>query len=314
MYVWSRFFYRHYRIALSVLFGGVCYLLMIHMILVPTADHSGSNDVQRQYDQFWIQQSGQDFQQWQLNGVLVQSDPIHSSVQLEAARYAVCASDNIDGGSTGFDAQAGLCLGRNPYQAGAYEDGLNYYNASSFYFGTMTSPAQVSWQPITTLIASWNATTFAGTWVETHVRVQEGQRWTHWYRLPIWASNTHTITRHSINGQHNSWGRIDTDTFITNRQPASADQVKVILFSTSSVLSPQLKRFSVLASYDASSTPIIQPDLTSWGVNLAVPQRSQMLASYETQSFGWFKASQGTAYIIYPENWPVPTTNRYSSW
>ncbi|GCE18208.1 hypothetical protein KDK_20080 [Dictyobacter kobayashii] len=28
----------------------------------------------------------------------------------------------------------------------------------------------------------------------------------------------------------------------------------------------------------------------------------------------WLAASQGMAYIIYPENWPVPITDRFSSW
>ncbi|GCE04389.1 peptidase C39 family protein [Dictyobacter aurantiacus] len=286
MRFWLDMFYRHYRFMLYVLLGGACGILMIHMILLPTTGYSWTDDERQQYDQFWLQQSGQDFQQWQMNGVMVQSGLIHASVQMQMTQAAVCTSDDIDGGFASFNDQAGLCQGRDPYRAGSYEQRLNYYNASSFYFGTLTSPIQISSRPVTTLIASWNATTLKGTWIETHVRVLEGRYWTHWYRFPIWASHTETVTRHSINGQSDVWGRIDTDTFITRRQPANAYQVKVILFSTSARVSPQLQRFGVIASYDASTAPLIQSDPTSRGINLAVPQRSQMLAAYTTQSFG----------------------------
>src|SRR5690348_8592663 len=28
----------------------------------------------------------------------------------------------------------------------------------------------------------------------------------------------------------------------------------------------------------------------------------------------WLKYSNGTAYVMYPENWPLPTTNRLTNW
>ncbi|GCE18207.1 hypothetical protein [Dictyobacter kobayashii] len=235
-------------------------LLIISANLLQGSQHSQAILLQQQYDQFWQQQNGQDFQKWQANGVVAQNWLAHVNVQLAPMLKAICASEDIDGGHVAFATTVGLCRGKDPYPAGSYDNNSNYYNAGSFYFGTITSPVQVTRHPITTLIASWNATTLPGTWIETHVRVLEGQNWTHWYHLPIWASDTHTITRHSIDNQSDAGGSIETDTFVTNKLPATAYQMKLTFFTINPAFSPHLQRFSVVASYDssASAPPLFQ--------------------------------------------------------
>ena len=90
--------------------------------------------------------------------------------------------------------------GTDPYAAGTYNGG-NYYNAGTFSVGEATSPEISTSFDYKEAIASWNASTPDGSWVEVQFRAQYGTRWSKWYVLGIWASNYSTIHRHSVNLQ-----------------------------------------------------------------------------------------------------------------
>jgi hypothetical protein len=243
----------------------------------------------RQYDMLWRQERMSDFNGWTLNGITVGGSESAPAVHLApGSANLTCSSGDIDGGTAGYDASTGLCAGTDPMAAGSYLNGLNYYNGGSFLYGTMTSPVQTSTTPFDQVIASWNATTPAGTWLQTHIRVLEKTGWTHWYILPIWASDFSTIHRHSVRGQFDASGGVAVDTFVTqpNGHPASAFQVSVTLFSTSSAVTPTLRLFTAVASYDNTQAQSIPADHTVWGMNLNVPQRSQMLPEYNGLGFG----------------------------
>lgn len=275
----------HYRLTMF----SICLLslLISGMAVLHPVQPSLAGGIQ-QYNEFWQQQSGQDFQHWQQQGVSIQNWTTPANVQLASRKNVACNTWDIDGGWVKYADQVGLCQGKDPYAAWGYAQGHNYYNGGTFYFGTLTSPINIVHQPFTSLVASWNATTPSGTWLEFHVRVLENQFWTHWYKLPIWASANSTITRHSSSDQNDNTGTVETDTFVTGKQPARAYQIAVTLFSTAANNSPHLKRVSVIASYDtnAQTTPAIAPVKAAWGINLAVPQRSQMLSAYRQLGFG----------------------------
>ncbi|HKY50613.1 MAG TPA: C39 family peptidase [Candidatus Limnocylindria bacterium] len=63
------------------------------------------------------------------------------------------------------------------------------------------------------LIASWNASTPAGTWIDVQMRASGGSRTTKWYTLAIWASGDETIHRTTVKGQDDADGRVNVDTF-----------------------------------------------------------------------------------------------------
>src|SRR5260221_9622162 len=107
--------------------------------------------------------------------------------------------------------QAGASAETDPYLPGAYKDG-NYYNGGSFFVGEATSPIITTAFNYKEAIASWNATTPAGSWIEVQFSAQYGTTWTKWYTLGIWASDTSTISRHSVNGQGDTNGTVYTDT------------------------------------------------------------------------------------------------------
>jgi hypothetical protein len=245
-----------------------------------------------QYDEFWRQDSASAFSAWTPNGVAAASTTSGVSVQLAPDRKATlsCSATDIDGGAARFDARVGLCTGVDPYAPGAYSTpsgGINYYNGGGFYFGTLVSPVHTTAAPFDHLIASWDATTPVGTWLELHVRVLQSGGWTHWYILPIWASDFSAIRRHSVNGQFDGTAGVATDTFVvTNKQTTTAYQLGLTLFSTSPSVTPSVRLISAIASKDDSKYPAITPDSSVWGTNLPVPQRSQMLPQYTGLGFG----------------------------
>lgn len=276
----------------TITIGPVALLCIMSLFLSITGTSHAAvriHSTSQQHNEIWHQQTTNDFENWTLNGVSVKNTtPVQ--VQLAPGSTALtCASTDIDGGAASFDTSTGLCAGTDPLAPGSYDDNLNYYNGDSFYFGTLTSPIHTTQQAITTLISSWNADTPVGTWMEVHVRALESKSgWTHWYDLPIWASdfNSATIHRHSVDGQSDTTGSVATDTFLTGKQTASAYQIAITLFSTSPSITPTLNNFAVIASLDASAFPTIAADQSVWGTNLAVPQRSQMLPQYQGLDFG----------------------------
>jgi len=241
-----------------------------------------------QYDEFWGNSTAPAFASWTSNGVTASAHAGATTLQLTPSKTALtCASGDIDGGAASFDSASGLCAGTDPMAPGSYGNGLNYYNGGSFYFGTFLSPVHTTAAPINHVIASWNATTPDGTWMEIHIRVLQGQGWTHWYILPIWASDFSAIHRHSVNGQGDTSGGVATDTFYTKPgQVASAYQLGLTLFSTSSNLSPSVRSIGAIASYDGSQFQSMPADPSVWGTNLPVPQRSQMLPQYQGLGYG----------------------------
>ena len=96
--------------------------------------------------------------------------------------------------------------------AGAYH-GRNFYNGGSFRVGEATSPV-LSTFAFKQAIASWNAATPTGTWIETQVRARYGTRYSKWYNLGVWASGDTTVQRHSVNSQGDADGSVAVDTLV----------------------------------------------------------------------------------------------------
>ncbi len=129
-------------------------------------------------------------------------------------------------------------------------------------------------------IASWNAATPAGTWVETLVRARLGARWTKWYSLGIWAEGD-AVQRHSINQQADADGTVDVDTVkltYKKMESANAYQSRVRLFSASGAAIPSLSAATVATS----TTPgkprsLADGNPAYWSNTLDVPECSQMV-------------------------------------
>lgn len=168
----------------------------------------------------------------------------------------------------------------DPYAPGTYYGG-NYYNGGPFVVGEATSPVVLSTFAFREAIASWNAETPDGTWIETQARARIGTGWTKWYSLGIWASGDDTIQRHSVRLQGDADGYVAVDTLVvTNKTAANALQLKVRLFSETADASPSVGFMAVATSTTATkpkAKELAPGNPALWNTLLDVPECSQMV-------------------------------------
>jgi hypothetical protein len=170
-------------------------------------------------------------------------------------------------------------LETDPYLAGTYYGG-NFYTGGTYLVGAATGPEIPADFDLDELIASWNAETPAGTWVEVLVSAELDGRWTKWYNLGIWASGSETIQRHSVRLQGDADGYVSVDTLVISAKKAivTAYQLQVRLFSVDGVATPSVRYLS--AAYSTTPPKDAEPsdgNPAYWNTLLAVPECSQMV-------------------------------------
>jgi hypothetical protein len=196
------------------------------------------------------------FTAWQRSGTLLAAD---GTLQLDPAT-AVTETD--------------------PYPPGGY-NGRSFYNGGSYVAGEATSPETPVAFPYREAIASWNASTPAGTWIEVLLRARVGSRLTKWYNLGVWVAENGAVERHSVNAQGDADGIVAVDTLkllTKKKEPASAYQVKVRLFSAAAGALPSVANAAVAVSTTPDKPGDLLPgDPAYWSNVLAVPECSQMV-------------------------------------
>jgi hypothetical protein len=212
-------------------------------------------------------------------------------IVLLLAALPAAAGDKGSGYQTGLIRYDGLggfttvgpAIGADPYAPGAYY-GINYYNGGNFTVQDFTSPEATTAFGFTEAIASWNATTPPGTWVEVQLRTRLAGRWTKWYSMGIWASYTSDATavkRHSVKLQGDADGYVSTDTLVLTAKKAAADgvQIKVRLFTDNSATMPTVEHLAVAYSTAApkKAGTVSAGDSARWNTLLVVPECSQMV-------------------------------------
>jgi len=194
----------------------------------------------------------------------------------------------------------------DPYAPGAYYGG-NFYTGGSYWVGDATGPIVTEVFDLDELIASWNAVTPTGTWVEVLVRADLTGRWTKWYNLGIWASSLDTIQRHSVRLQGDGDGYVAVDTLVISNKKAnvSAYQLKVRLFSVDGVATPSVRYLS--AAYSTTPPKKSVPSAGNsayWNTLLAVPECSQMV--YPDGGNVWCSPTSTAMVVSYWENYTGP--------
>ena len=99
------------------------------------------------------------------------------------------------------------------------------------------------------LVASWNATTPSGTWIQVEMqpKLLDGH-WAKWYILGRWSSSDSDFHRTSVGGQGDADGFVSIDTFFAKDHPAVAYRLKVTLFRRAgSTATPTLTRLNAVA-------------------------------------------------------------------
>jgi hypothetical protein len=146
------------------------------------------------------------------------------------------------------------------------------YNGNRYYYGRFTAPSQAV--TFTEAIASWQANTPTGTWIEVELRAQMGDMWSRWYSMGVWLESDTPFQRHSVAGQGDQMGTVSADTLALARA-AHRVQVRVTLFTINSAVTPSVRGLGATFSDRIDAAGVV----ASTGVNsdLAVPKQSQMV-------------------------------------
>ncbi len=267
---------RIYRRTLTVLI----LIVILNMILI--AEPAQATESKR--SNLWLNASTAEFYGWQGTGTTLRDEALWLN-------------------------PAALRTGNDPYGAGSYAGG-NYYNGGSYSYGDALSPYYSPAGAFDNAVVSWNAVTPAGTWVELRLKALIGARWTREYVMGVWSSDRGTVRSHSVNGQADGDGKVETDTLILKNR-ATAFQIRAVLFTTNPANSPALKLAAVSTITNAVAGPL-ESDRAAWGTELAVPERSQMI--YPDGGEVWCSPTSTSMALAYwsvrqnrPDlNFPVP--------
>ena len=142
--------------------------------------------------------------------------------------------------------------------------------------GTLTTEL-VPERAFTQAVVSWEASAPEGTWLEVEARALVDGRWTRGYVMGVWSESA---MRHSVDEQKDDDGDVATDTLMLKRA-ATALKLTVTLVSVHPDRSPTLRALHAVVT--TSVTPNdpaprrLEPDRRAWGIDLAVPRRSQLM-------------------------------------
>jgi hypothetical protein len=187
---------------------------------------------------------------------------------------------------------------------------------ASWEYARWTSPVHHLAVPSTEAIASWNAMTPAGTWLQIELAgtYSDGTA-TPWYVMGRWAGGDADIKRTSVDGQSDHRSSVYTDTFAID-DPArglrlASAQLRLTLYRTpGSTATPLVWRVGVMGSDvpDRFEVPASTPGLAR---ELAVPRFSQNIHSGEYPEYdgggeAWCSATSSAMIIKFWGHQPVP--------
>ncbi|MEH0971890.1 peptidase C39 family protein [Micromonospora sp. CPCC 205546] len=193
----------------------------------------------------------------------------------------------------------------------------------SWEYGTWTSPVTRIGFDATELIASWNASTPAGTWIQVEMQgtYNTGVQ-TKWYVMGRWASGDADIKRTSVNRQGDPWSTIWTDTFSIDDASVGVllreYQLRLTLYKA-----PGQRAAPVVHTVGAMSSNVpdrftVEPSAggIAWGKELAVPRYSQNIHTghypeYDGGGQAWCSPTSTTMVIEY---WGRKASEEDTSW
>ncbi|MFI9630143.1 peptidase C39 family protein [Streptomyces sp. NPDC052042] len=211
---------------------------------------------------------------------------------------------------SGFGAGTRAVEGRRPGLVIGRPEGRTDYTDPhtgrplAWEYASWTSPLHRSSVPATEVIASWNAHTPEGTWIQIELQGRYSDAtWTPWYVMGRWASGDGDIRRTSVDDQGDGRSSVWTDTFSVD-DPASglrlvSYRLRLTLHRTPGTrLTPTVWRLGAMASDvpDRFTVPASAPGLVR---ELRVPRYSQNI-----------HAGQYPEYDNGGEAWCSPTSSQ----
>lgn len=180
---------------------------------------------------------------------------------------------------------------------------------AAWEYATWTSPVHQLSVPATETVASWNAHTPAGTWiqVELHGTYSDGTD-TPWYVMGRWAAGDQDIKRTSVDDQTDGKSTIWTDTFAiddaTTGLRLASYRLRLTLYrKPGTKLTPTVWRLGAMGSDipDRFTVPASTPALAT---ELTVPRYSQEIHSgqypeYDNGGEAWCSPTSSQMIIEY---------------
>jgi hypothetical protein len=180
--------------------------------------------------------------------------------------------------------------------------------------GTWTSPWFSPGFGFTELIASWNASTPAGTWIEVQMRgTTDKNALTKWYVLGQWTYDDADFQRTSVGGQGDENGFVAIDTFFAKDHPLVAYQLGVTLHGSGVTVT----RLGAVASDPVNTNPYVASRTTmTRTTDLRVPPYSQELHAGEYPQFdgggeAWCSPTSTSMVLAYWGKGPSPADYAY---
>jgi peptidase C39-like protein len=162
------------------------------------------------------------------------------------------------------------------------------YPARDYQASSWTSPWFETGFPFSELVASWNADTPAGTWIqiEMHATAAGDGHVTKWYVLGNWAYGDADFHRTSVGLQGDKDGTVAIDTFLADKKvPMSSYQLRLTLYrAVGSTATPRVTRIGAVAS-DPYKPYIPSTTTMTSTIELPVPRYSQELHRGEYPQF-----------------------------
>lgn len=205
----------------------------------------------------------------------------------------------------------------DPY-ANVNSDGAD--GSGSYRYGTWTSGVYGTSFAFNQLVASWNATTPPGTWIQVEMKpLLDDGHWAKWYILGRWAYGDSDFHRTSVGQQGDRDGYVAIDTFVAKDHPAVAYQLRLTLFRREgSTATPSVSRLSAVASNLTNQKNVFPSQTTMSGttVDLGVPQYSQEIHHGEYPEFdnggeAWCSPTSTAMVVAY---WGKSPTAAETSW
>jgi hypothetical protein len=192
-------------------------------------------------------------------------------------------------------AKGALTLAPRGLSTAPYSDPFANINADgvddsgTYQYGTWTSPVHETSFAFNELVSSWNATTPAGTWVQSEVQPQlEDGHWAKWFILGRWSSGDSDFHRTSVGGQGDNDGYVAIDTWFAHDHPAVAYRLRLTLYRRAgSNTTPSVTRYSAVASNLTNEKNTFPSATTMNGttIDLNVPKYSQEIHHGEYPQF-----------------------------
>ncbi|MFY1688556.1 C39 family peptidase [Plantactinospora sp. WMMB782] len=190
-------------------------------------------------------------------------------------------------------------------------------------YATWTSPVVPVGFDASELVASWNADTPAGTWIQVELQgTYNTGALTPWYVLGRWAAGDQDIRRTSVNRQGDPYSTIWTDTFSIDDVAAGvllrAYQLRLTLYrAPESRRAPRVRLLGAMSSLVPDRFTVTpSAGRIAWGRELAVPRHSQNIHAghypeYDGGGQAWCSPTSTTMVLEY---WGKRPTARETAW